>query len=542
MSRESHGEILLIAIVLSIVVHFGTMYYARPKVMAHVVSDSVRTTRREAMHVTTTKARPAPVRADAMPEVDALKDEPAAESVRDVPMAPAPETDIATAREVVPIALADVPDSPRPAFEVPHLNVRTLSSERSAYKIVLPPPDLGRPKVTALSKAPDAAPPAPVASIAAKPPVPQVGNVTEPDFGTKIVPVSLDVGPDGQKVEKAFKPVEEVREKVDEKLVEKEKDAVKGLLDVSRAEELKKFVNVAISKTTSGNWTYFKMAFSPRNDLPVISKDVVLLIDASGSIGKDRIRSIRDAAKGILRSCTNSGDRFNLVAFRDKYTYAFRRWQDCSQASFDLADKWLSNVAAHGRTDVFATIRSVLTLPRDPTRPLIALVITDGDANYGVSETSQILSQFTALNDGLISVYMYGVKGSANRELIDILTRGNRGESFVYDGWRWSAGSGIEKLGERFRDPVLSDLRVLFASGTKAEVYPRLLKNLYRGETLEVFGRIASTAKEIAFSVRGLNGKDPFEGFFKLSLETAGQDSSIGDRWKSEHQIDMKLR
>lgn len=542
MNRESHGEILLIAVILSIGFHFGTMYYARPKVMTHVVSDSVRTPRRDAMHVTKTSARPDPVRVDAMPEVDALKDEPVAESVREIPLPPPPESETATARQVVPEALVDVPDAPKPKFEVPRLEVKPLSSARSVYKLELPPPMISRPKSVPLQSAPDAALPKPVASIAAKTPVPQVGNVTEPELSSPMISLTAELGADRVNAEKAFKPVEEVREKVDVALVEKEKDAVKGLLDVSRAEELGKFVKVSIDKAVSDGWTYFKIRFSPNKDLPVVSKDVVLLIDASGSIGKDRIRSIRDAAKGILRSCTNSGDRFNLVAFRDKYSYAFRRWQDCSQASFDLADKWLGNVAAHGRTDVFATIRSVLTLPRDPARPLIALVITDGDANYGVSETSEILSKFTALNDGLISVYMYGVKGTANRELIDLLTRGNRGESFVYDGWRWAAGSEIERLGERFRDPVLSDLRVVFASGTKAEVYPRLLKNLYRGETLEVYGRVAASAKEIAFSVRGLNGKDPYEGFFKLKLDSAKQDAVIAERWKVERQIDQRLR
>ena len=61
---------------------------------------------------------------------------------------------------------------------------------------------------------------------------------------------------------------------------------------------------------------------------------------------------------------------------------------------------------------MFSTISSVLTLPRDPGRPLIALVVTDGEANAGVSDTGAILSKFTALNDGLVSVYMYGVKTS----------------------------------------------------------------------------------------------------------------------------------
>ena len=301
-------------------------------------------------------------------------------------------------------------------------------------------------------------------------------------------------------------------------------------------------MSAALAATSDGAWTYFRLRIAPTTSLRVVPKDVVVLIDASGSIGKDRMRSIREAAKKILRSSTNSGDRFNFVAFRDRFSYAFKRWQECTVQSFEQSDRWLDTVVPHGRTDVFSTIASVLTLPRDPARPLIALVVTDGDANTGVRDTSEIISKFTALNDGLVSVYMYGVKSSANRELIDVLTRGNRGESFIFDGWRWSAGSGIEGLSNRFRDPVLSDLRLVFASSTKAEAFPRRLKNLYKGETLEIVGRVPASTKEVAFSLKGLNGAKAYEGFFRMPLSSAAADPAAAAAWRDEKSIDSRLR
>jgi hypothetical protein len=266
------------------------------------------------------------------------------------------------------------------------------------------------------------------------------------------------------------------------------------------------------------------------------------VIDGSGSIGKDRFSGCRRVAKKIMRSCMNSGDRFNLVVFRNAFSYAFNSWRDCDAASFAAGDAWLNRQTAHGRTDVFSTISSVLTLPRDPKRPLVALVVTDGDANSGVSDTADILSQFTSLNDGLVSVYMYGVKSSANRELIDVLTHGNRGESFIFEGWRWNAGEGLEELSTRFRDPVLSDIRVIFAADTKAEAYPLLLKNLYRGETLSFVGRVPVNTKELAFSLRGLNGPEAYEGFFRLPFATAPSDPSIVSAWTEEKGIAAKLK
>ena len=133
------------------------------------------------------------------------------------------------------------------------------------------------------------------------------------------------------------------------------------------------------------------------------------------------------------------------------------------------------------------------------------------------------------------------MKSSANRELIDVLTHGNRGESFVFDGWRWNSGEGMEALSERFRDPVLSDLRVVFASGSRAEAYPRLLRNLYRGGTLEFVGRVPSSERDVAFSLRGLNGADAYESFFRLPFTAAPSDPSVLALWKAEAAIARKL-
>lgn len=308
------------------------------------------------------------------------------------------------------------------------------------------------------------------------------------------------------------------------------------------AAELEKFVDVAPTACQAEGWRYFRVRVTPQPDLKTVPKDVVILIDASGSIANDRLKSCRRAAEEILRTAMNTGDRFNLVAFRDDFDYAFRTWRPCDRESFAAADAWLGKLAAYGRTDVFATISSVLKLPRDPRRPLIALVVTDGDANSGVSATSQILSKFTSLNDGLVSVYMYGVKSSANRELIDVLTHGNRGESFIHEGDRKYAGRSLGELSERFRDPVLSDLRVVFTAASRAEAYPQRLRNLYRGGTVEVCGRVPADVNEVSFSLKGLNGDKAYEGFFRVQLAGVPPELDIATAWAKERAIDAKLR
>ena len=532
MTSERREEVVLIALVASIAIHVGLMFLVKPQVMTRITPASKRSARTEPMRVTKSEMRPEPVKIDTVRDLQAKKDAPAAREA-----AGAPSSAVPLAEEV----RVDVPDAPLPSPKAPSVEMKTVFDVRpvglkSAGSTMIPLTRIETPTVSADSKRPEFSVKVPQTVVPRMAAVPTAGS----DPSSVFLPAKLTRKTSSSPTV-AYKPAEEILEKVDERVVAEEKAAVKELVEKEDAADLARFVNLAMTATAADGWLYFKVMMTPRTSLKVVPKDVVMIIDGSGSIGNDRLSGCRKAARRILRSATNTGDRFNLVVFRNAFSYAFRTWRDCDAESFAAGDKWLNKQTAHGRTDVFSTISSVLTLPRDPKRPLVALVVTDGDANAGVSDTAEILSKFTALNDGLVSVYMYGVKSSANRELIDVLTHGNRGESFVFDGWRWSAGEGMEELSERFRDPVLSDLRVIFASDAKAEVYPRLLRNLYRGGTLDFVGRVPAGTKELAFSLKGLNGDEAFEGFFKLPFATAPNDPTAVSAWNAEQAIDAKF-
>ena len=543
MTKERRQDVVWGALIFSVALHVGLMIYMRPQIMAHVTSGAATPRARGPMTVTDAVEAPEPVALSVVADVEAVRESPAAEVEEIAPGALAlADLDPADVQAPAPIE-PDVAEIPKPEIEIAPFLSEKIHVEGVTSSFATPIAEASGfavPRAVA-APAPDTGPIAPDVEL------PMFTAPTLAPLAVAELPVAL---PEEEKPARTaaaggegapFLPGDDVLPTVDEKVVEAEKTAVRDLLDVKGAEEISKVVAVASASAQAGDWLYFRVRFSPEAELEVVPKDIVLLMDASGSIGKDRITSIRKATQKILRSCTNSGDRFNLVAFRNKFSYAFPSWQVCDRDSFDRADRWLEKLVAHGRTDVFSVVRSVLTLPRDPSRPLIALVVTDGDANAGVSETSQILSRFTHLNDGLISVYMYGVKGTANRELIDVLTHGNRGESFIFEGERWAAGEGIEGLSERFRDPVLTDLRVVFASGIEAETYPRLLKNLYKGETVDFVGRVPKGTTEIAFSVKGLNGTKPYESFFRINLAKTGFDETLPAHWRSERTIDEKL-
>ena len=540
MTKERREDLLLVAIVVSIAFHAGLMFLVHAKVMTHVDRSGLREHRREAVRIADYDPADDPVRVEMIKDIMSAREAPKADAGE--PVSPQAEKlpDGSERRWDSEAPVPEAPDLKSLPSPVEQFEFKPLKLEESLAPDPLPTTDAPYvPKSRALT-----APPLKAAAEFSMPVefgAPEAKPIEVPKIAEAPVERARIAAPD-EKTGPKFVPAQEVYEKVDEKIVEREKEAVRELMDVAEAAPLEKFVNLAAASCADAQWRYFKLMVTPRLSLSVVPKDVVILLDASGSIGAERLASCRTAAKNALRTALNSGDRFNLVAFRNRYEYAFKRWQDCTQESFAAADRWLSGLAAHGRTDVFGTIRSVLTLPRDPSRPLIALVVTDGDANSGISDTAQILSKFTDLNDGLVSVYMYGVKESANRELIDMLTRANRGESYIHTGLRWKAGTSIGSLTERFRDPVLSDLRVIFATGVDAVAYPRLLRNLYRGDSVTVYGRVPKGTKEVSFSLKGLNGRNTYEAFFKVALDAVANDPSIAASWVEESAIEAKLK
>jgi len=326
--------------------------------------------------------------------------------------------------------------------------------------------------------------------------------------------------------------------RVDEKLVQKAKEAVRELRDeaIEEGAPFENNVNCVLdwwTDSANAKFKYFRLRVSSlaNNPLPVIPKDIVYLLDVSGSIGSDRLRSCRNFIEEHIETL-NPGDRFNIAAFRNKVQYLFNEWRTPDKFSLGKAAAWLGTLSAHGATDVFATLKSVHALPRTPERPVIALFVTDGDATSGMTRSAEIISRFAELNDGLVSVYMYGVKEKANAYLMDMLARGNRGDWARYDGtFRFRAARDLPGLVAKFADPVLSDISVVFTASSRVQAYPRRVTNLYQAQPIEIWGLCPADQKELIVKMRGLNGAKVYENMFRFSFSS---EPTLGPEAKDE--------
>ncbi|MCL1921738.1 MAG: VWA domain-containing protein [Kiritimatiellaeota bacterium] len=286
---------------------------------------------------------------------------------------------------------------------------------------------------------------------------------------------------------------------------------------------------------------YFRIAVQPRPDaqMPVIPKDIVWVQDVSGSMTEERLLFCRRAMTAALETM-NPQDRFAVIAFRNTILTASQGWQPVTDESIKTASSFIGGMRSFGSTDIFGSLKTLMTLPRDPQRPMVVLIVTDGKPTAGMTESSEIIGAFSRLNNGMMSIYMYGTHKDANVYLIDMLTYSNRGTSEVVKGNRWDIPTTMAGLYLGFRNPIMSDVSLHFDSASQSETYPLRVMNLYQNTPMEIFGVCPATQGEILFQARGLAFDKGYDSVFRLPLSGAAPGKAdIKNRWARQKMFHL---
>ncbi len=269
---------------------------------------------------------------------------------------------------------------------------------------------------------------------------------------------------------------------------------------------------------------YFQLTIMrrPESQMPIMPKDVVFIQDISGSIGRSRLEYIKAATKSAIFNTLRAGDRFNIFAFRDVTLTPSSTWMTFNPDTRVRAEKFIDSLRARGNTDLFLLLQDLLTLPRDPKRPLIAVVVTDGEATAGVTETTRIIGEFSRMNQGNISVYTFDAK-RRNPYFLDMLCYSNRGENTTA-----SSATNLKELAkelkpvfESIRNPVMKDVTLSFDAASKGEVHPAKLTNLYADRALTIYGRVPRAVSQVTCQLRGVSSEQPYDAVFSFAVKNA---------------------
>jgi len=240
-------------------------------------------------------------------------------------------------------------------------------------------------------------------------------------------------------------------------------------------------------------------------------------------------------------------DRFNVVMFRERSMNCFPDWAEAKQENIDKARKFMQEMTSEGNTDIFTAISEQMNVKRAPGRPVVAILVSDGIPTAGMVASSDIIGEFSKLNNGAISVFAMGTLQIANRYLLDLLGYCNRGDALVVTSGRWDIPDQLQRLMREISRPVLADTEFHFTADCQSEVYPVLASNLYLDRPLVLFGRCPKETKSLVFQAVGKSAETRCDMVFDLDLEKSVKkgDREIMEMWAKQkiyHVIGQNAR
>ncbi|HEX3054356.1 MAG TPA: VIT domain-containing protein [Aggregatilineaceae bacterium] len=235
----------------------------------------------------------------------------------------------------------------------------------------------------------------------------------------------------------------------------------------------------------------------------VIPKDVIIVLDQSGSMYGPKWEQARDAAKFVLDNL-NERDRFNVILFSTGYRIYANDLQPVSEAS--AAKDWISGLEAEGGTDINLALTTAMQLA-DPERSAVILFLTDGLATEGTVETPAILSNVQDAAKPNVRIFTFGVGYDVDTVLLDQLYQAFRGAG-TYVSQDERIDDEVSSLYNKISSPVLTNIGLEVDNLIIEDFYPNApLPDLFAGTQLIVVGRYRGDGPATVTLTGELNGE-----------------------------------
>ena len=276
---------------------------------------------------------------------------------------------------------------------------------------------------------------------------------------------------------------------------------------------------------------FFMMSIKPNigDQRTRVSKDVVFVIDTSGSMQGHKLEQAKKALIYCLRGL-NPGDRFNIVDFSSEARKLSDLLLSVDDENRRRAIAYIEAFKARGGTNIDEGLRIGLSDLKEPGRLQLVVFLTDGEPTIGRVTTPEILQGVAEKNFLQRRVFVFGVGEDLNAKLLDTLARETRGAT-QYIRSNENIEVPLSNFYDKIDSPILTDVTLDVRGDVVTDLYPRSLPDLFHGDQLEVFGRYLSDGPKTVV-VRGkLLGS---ERVFEYSLPfNGGKNSFLPKLWAS---------
>ncbi|KAM5231087.1 inter-alpha-trypsin inhibitor heavy chain H3 isoform 1-T2 [Hipposideros larvatus] len=240
---------------------------------------------------------------------------------------------------------------------------------------------------------------------------------------------------------------------------------------------------------------YFVHFFAPQG-LPVVPKNIVFVIDISGSMQGRKMEQTKDALLKILED-VQEDDYLNFILFSGDVT----TWKDhlvqATPENIQEARTFVRNIHDQGMTNINDGLLrgiSMLNKAREedivPERSTsIVIMLTDGDANVGESRTPKIQENVRNAIGGKFPLYNLGFGHNLNYNFLESMALENNGFARrIYEDS--DANLQLQGFYEEVANPLLTGVEVEYPENAILDLTQNTYKHFYDGSEIVVAGRL----------------------------------------------------
>jgi Ca-activated chloride channel family protein len=261
-------------------------------------------------------------------------------------------------------------------------------------------------------------------------------------------------------------------------------------------------------------------------DQPAVAKDVIVVLDTSGSMEGEKIEQAKTALTYVLEHL-NPEDRFTIVEFSTGVRLYDRDLQPAAEAEDTV--QWVSDLEATGGTDINRALLETMAMV-EPDRPSYVLFLTDGLPTEGEVEIPAILANAREAAPANVRLFTFGVGYDVDTVLLDTLVQEHHGSSaYVEPGERLD--ETVSAFYARVSTPLLTDVELEVDGVDVEEVYPQPLPDIFAGTQLVVTGTYRDGGPATIRLFGEVNGERQTFVYEDIAFRDEGGDAFLPRLW-----------
>ncbi len=292
--------------------------------------------------------------------------------------------------------------------------------------------------------------------------------------------------------------------------------------------------SAAIFKETIAGNPFFLLMITPPSyeiEKKPTPREIIFVIDTSGSMGGESIRQARDSLAMALKRL-QPGDAFNIIRFSDQTDQLFPASQPVNAETIGNALHYVNALDASGGTMMLPALKAALTDHGASQQYLRQVVfLTDG----AIGNEQQLFDTIAAMR-GDARIFTVGIGSAPNSYFMSRAAELGQG-TFTHIGAVTEVAERMNAMFEKLESPAITNLRLRWPDGAQVETWPSPIPDLYKGETLVVAAR--ADRGEGTLQISGADGETPWK--VALPLEGAANRKGISKLWARKKIASLEL-